>query len=349
MMLSFVNESKIKGRVYYPTRKSYIYNGIDKDFIDNSVCLKRIDRLLYFHRNKKLVKDIEGLYALDEYALLLAYSLFSNGYVAYSLYIKYKIPYCVIVQNTDVNFYFKRIPFLRFIGRQIIKHAKRVIFISKPYKNNVIENFLKESRKETSKKSMVIPFGIEDFWFKNKYKPKQLKINSLNLLFVGKVNANKNITTIIDVCKELIKRNINVTYTVVGAIEDHRFKKVIYDNNFINYIPFTNKEELLKIYRSNDIFIMTSLKESFGLVYGEAMTQGLPVIYTQEQGFDQHFKEGEIGYSVDPMNVEEIVHKVELISKRYNEISMNCLKLVDKFKWENISKKYKSVIENLVK
>ena len=47
---------------------------------------------------------------------------------------------------------------------------------------------------------------------------------------------------------------------------------------------------------------MTSLGESFGLTYAEAMSQGVPVIYSKGQGFDGQFKEGVVGYHVDPLS-----------------------------------------------
>ena len=69
-----------------------------------------------------------------------------------------------------------------------------------------------------------------------------------------------------------------------------------------------DKEELIKLYRDSHIFTMPSITESFGLVYAEAMTQALPVVYTKGQGFDGQFPDGEVGYSVEALN--EIVRTV---------------------------------------
>ena len=44
------------------------------------------------------------------------------------------------------------------------------------------------------------------------------------------------------------------------------------------------------IYRENDIYVMPSIIETFGLVYAEAMSQGLPVIYTRGQGLIDNLK-----------------------------------------------------------
>ena len=39
---------------------------------------------------------------------------------------------------------------------------------------------------------------------------------------------------------------------------------------------------------------MPSKYETFGLVYPEAMSRGIPIVYTKNQGFDKYFEDGEI-------------------------------------------------------
>ena len=76
---------------------------------------------------------------------------------------------------------------------------------------------------------------------------------------------------------------------------------------------------------------MPSKTETFGLVYAEAMSQGLPVIYTRGQGFDGQFEEGEVGYSVDCKDKKEISMKIIDIINNYDVISRNAINLVDRY------------------
>ncbi|MED4207262.1 glycosyltransferase family 4 protein, partial [Neobacillus mesonae] len=261
-------------------------------FLDISNCLGKFDRFFYFRRNRKLLLDVEKLYDMNDFSYTLAYSLFSNGYLAYSLYRKYNIPYIVIVQNTDVNMYFKKVIFLRNMGREILKNASKIVFLSQPYKEFVINKYVKSSDVSIiQQKSVVIPFGIDDFWFENIYfGKKQANNKEIKLLFVGRVNENKNVESIVKASKKLMQKGYRITLTIVGDIEDKNIGSQLRQYKFINYIPYVDKRKLLQIYRQSDIFIMPSIKESFGLVYAEAMSQGLPVIYTRGQGFDKHFK-----------------------------------------------------------
>lgn len=336
----------LSGRLYYPTIKS---KDINISNVDVSNCLNRSDRLFYFHRNKKLYRDIISLYKIKEFNVSIGYSLFSNGYLAYTLKKKYGIPYIVIVQNTDVNLYFKKMFFLRGIGKEILREAHRIIFISNSYKSFVINKYVeKQDRDEIMSKSSVIPFGIDDFWFENIFVQKEMvNKKDIKLLYVGKINKNKNILSTAKACEVLLNKGYNVTLTIVGKVENKNLASQLSKIKFIKTLEFTDQSKLIEIYREHDIFIMPSFKESFGLVYGEAMTQGLPVIYTRGQGFDGHFREGEIGFSVNSNDIDEISDAIINIIEDYTNISNNCIKKVNLFKWNHVANHYKKILLEL--
>ncbi|MCM2604246.1 glycosyltransferase family 4 protein [Rossellomorea marisflavi] len=318
----------------------------EKHYLDISRTVSKVDFLFPKKRVGRSIEDIGGLYNLGEFRFSLAYSLFSNGNLAYELYKRYNLPYFVIVQNTDVNFHFKKVPLSKSKGNVILENATKIVFISEAYKKEVIDSFI-EKKELIENKAVVIPFGIDDFWRNNTLlHKKERESDILNLLFVGKVNKNKNVSTIIDVVESLNNEGIRTKLNIVGAISHNQTQQRILKSPNINWTPFVNnKHQLLKIYQANDIFVMPSFKESFGLVYGEAMSQGLPVIYTRGQGFDQQFAEGKVGYSVEPDNVLEIKEKIIGIIQNYSEFSSNCVEHVNKFYWENICWKYQDAFK----
>lgn len=199
-------------------------------------------------------------------------------------------------------------------------------------------------------KSEIIPNGIDPFWLENKGAVKKLNDKKiLKLIYVGVISKRKNLLTTVKAIEILKNKGYNVILTVVGRIKDKYIFDRIRDLPYINYIQPVPKEELIKIYRAHDIFVMPSITETFGLVYAEAMSQGLPVIYTRGQGFDRQFEDGVVGYSVNCFDAQEIVNKVVSIINRYEEHSRNCIKLCDKFDWDKIAATYINIYNSLLK
>jgi predicted RNA-binding protein (virulence factor B family) len=81
------------------------------DYTTISVNHCEFDRYIFHMKHHKIYKDIKKTYNINEYSLIHAHSLFSNGYIAMKLKEKYNIPYVVAVRNTDVNVFFKKIFF----------------------------------------------------------------------------------------------------------------------------------------------------------------------------------------------------------------------------------------------
>lgn len=338
---------KINGcnfKIYYPVlRNRDISKYKDVEYLDIDKCLNKYDRILFFYRSRKLLKNIEKKYDLNEFNLIHAHSLFSNGYIAYKLNKKFGIPYIVAVRNTDVNLFFKKIFYLRKIGINILRNAKKIIFISNSYKNYTIDKYIPNKfRQDINNKSIVLPNGIDDFWFDNEFSNKNIKnmCKEINLLYVGIINKNKNLIATLKACDLLIQDGYSVKYTVIGNNLDNDIFNEVNSKNYVNYLGSMQKEELIKYYRMNDIFIMPSITETFGLSYVEAMSQSLPIIYTKGQGFDGFFDDGVVGYSVDSNNYTEIKDRIIKIMKDYQNISKNCVNCYKEFNWNDISKQY---------
>src|SRR5699024_2085410 len=189
----------------------------------------------------------------------------------------------------------------------------------------------------------------DEYWHKNaEAKDYSIQSKKINLLFIGSINKNKNLYATILACKRLMEEGYDVTLHVIGngpKLEDA--EKLCADlsiqDNVIFYGYIDDKKRLLSIYRSSDIFVMPSYRETFGLVYIEAMSQGLPVIYSRNQGIDGYFIDGEVGYSIDPNDFKSIVIAVEKIVRKYDVISYNCYLESKKFNWKEISSFYSNI------
>lgn len=336
--------------VYVPVSKAVDTSALKLgDYTTISTNHGKYDRLLFHIKHNKIYKDIIKKYRIKNYSVIHAHSLFSNGYIAMKLKQHYGIPYIVTVRNTDVNTFFKRMIHLRRMGIKILEDADRVIFLSKSYRDEVIKKYVPDNLKsEILYKTSVIPNGIDEFWIKNKGEVKIINNEcDINLLYVGVVNKNKNIERTVKAIEILLKKGLNPKLTVIGKVKDQSVYTHIKTLQYVNYIEPKPREELLGIYRQNDIFVMPSIHESFGLVYAEAMSQGLPVIYSRGQGFDGQFIEGEVGFNVDSFNVDDIANRIEEILIKYKSISQNCIQQSERFKWSKIANQYNEIYERI--
>lgn len=307
----------------------------------------KYDRYIFHLKHVKIYRNIQRTYRLHDYSVVHAHSLFSNGYIAMRIKRDYGIPYIVAVRDTDANIFFKKLVWLRKIGINILKEAERIIFLSTTYRDAVIEKYVPDLLKdEMYEKCVVIPNGIGNFWLDNLGTPKiSQDKNILKLLFVGLINKRKNVLSTIKTIELLESQGYEVSFTVVGKVKDQVIFNQIKNKHFIQHIPYCTKEKLIEIYRNNDIFVMPSITETFGLVYPEAMSQGLPVIYTKGQGFDGQFKDGEVGFAVDCFDIEDISDKIIQIKNHYKDLSQNAVTGARKFCWSDISWEYKKIYE----
>jgi glycosyltransferase involved in cell wall biosynthesis len=320
------------------------------DYTKISANHRKYDRILFYLKHNKIYKAIRKAYKVNDYAILHAHSLFSNGYIALKLKKDYGVPYVVAVRNTDVNTFFKYMLNLRKLGVKILKEADRIIFLSESYKNIVIGNYVPiELRKEILNKVEIIPNGIDEFWFRNKGVPKTLEANlEIRLLYVGIINKNKNIISTTKAIEFLLKKGYKVRLTLVGKIGDEEVYQKVKDLPYIHYMGPKSKDDLLKIYNENHILIMPSKTETFGLVYAEAISQGLPVIYSKGQGFDKQFEEGLVGYHVNSNNAEDIAGRILDVISNYRHISENCIEQCEKFDWSVISNNYLDIYRDIM-
>lgn len=303
-----------------------------------------LERLLFFPKQRYLLRDIESVVPFQDVQLIHAHTLFSSGYMAYRLHKKYGIPYIVAVRNTDVNVFFKHMPHLRSLGQRIAAHAQKIIFISPAYEKQVIGKYLPE---ELVKKAVVIPNGIDRLFLE--HTSHHALSQTIRMIYVGRMEKAKNVHTIIKVADTLRQEGLPVRLCLVGSMTDPSYKALMEARkDYIEWHDQCGKEQVMDYLRQNDIFIMPSFVETFGLVYAEAMSQGLPVLYTRGQGFDGFFPEGEVGYSVSPTDIADIADKVKRIVRDYDGLSAHCVLCAKRFDWQQIAREYTTIYQTII-
>jgi glycosyltransferase involved in cell wall biosynthesis len=332
--------------------KNNIYNNNSIRIIYEHI-LKKYHRLLFNLKISQLTKRISETADLCNIGIIHSHFLFSDGAVALELKRKYNIPYIVAVRNTDVNVFFKYMFHLRNKGLNILLNAEHIIFLTPSYVNIVVNNYVpSQYKKVIEQKIVIIPNGLNEFWLRNKAIKTKKKKDLLSVLYVGNFTPNKNVISIIEAIEQLKKEGINIKLNLVGGGGPNS-KKVVdrlntCDNKVIKHFVHTSKkEDLLNYYNDNDIFVMPSFKETFGIVFLEAMSQGLPIIYTKGQGVDGYFQHDSPGYAVNSKNINDLKQKIMLAFDNIEKLSSNSLLHINAFSWDIISKKYCALYDTI--
>lgn len=356
-LFSNLNEESLQQTIYVPIRNKGLNNrnlikgeGLELHY---DLILKRYDRYLYKGKINKQMKRIETIVSsLQEFDLVHAHTLFSDGGTAYLLKKKYGINYIVSVRNTDINTFYKYALHQRPFIHKVLQNASAVVFISHVYKQKTLQLLPDNLVNSIEEKSYVIPNGIDNQWLEINKRSKKISGPQINLVFAGSLDKNKNLHTVLRVMKESLKTNEKFFLNVAG---DGPLKDKLID--FTNRSGFKNKvhfhgnvslKNLIKLMDESDIFILPSYKETFGISYIEAMARGLPIIYTRDEGVDGYFKEGYVGFSTNPNSVDEIKKNINKIIENYEQMSMNAISESKKFNWKEISNIYLRLYRKII-
>ena len=324
-----------------------------------STVLKPYHRFLYGQKVKTIVGEVEEMINMADVDVIHAATLCIDGAVAYELQKKYNIPYLLAVRNTDISVYYKYFKWRLGYFSKIFTHAARVIFICPQYKDYFLNKKMPQRIAVDLSRIEVIPNGV-DALFLNKRSRLHRTLNApIRIVFVSAFVQNKCLKEIIEAISIVRERmKLDIKFDAIGKGLPYRKEKIEYvtcieqlANKYcwVTLHDYMSKEELCKFLSQCDIYVMPSKPETFGLVYVEALSQNLPIVYGKGEGFDGYFTDGLVGYAAIPFDVNDIAEKIELVIKSYErlEIAVNELDLYSLFSWENIAKKYFDIYRSI--
>lgn len=347
-LFSALEDISVENEVYVPINRKAPDPPCVEENVQISRCFSDLDRLLFFSKQGKMLCDAEKRFDLKNLNVVHAHTLFSSGYTALQLKKRYGLPYLTAVRNTDINVFFMRLPHLRSTGLRVLRDAERIIFLSPAYQEQLFSQYVPGSiRREMEKKSLVIPNGIDPLFLENPLPLRTEPSTIPRLIYVGALNSNKNLELTVQAAKLLRQRGREIHLTVVGPVLEKKYRAIL--GNVDEYHDHCSQDDVLGYLRAADVFVMPSHTESFGLVYAEAMSQGLPVLYTRGQGFDGQFPDGTVGYAVSDKDPVELAERIERVLSEYGRLSENCSRLVGKFDWKKIAKQYADLYARVAK
>ena len=304
---------------------------LDREYLIANQDYRYIDRINFFNKSKKIRDGLKKNINLKDIDIIHAHTVFTDGYVAYKIYKELNIPYVVAVRNTDINAFFK---IYKNTGKKILLNAKKIVCLSEAYRKRILEFFDIDTKEIINRKCAVIPNGIDDFWFTYPKLDKRKKKEEITIITSANFDKNKNLEVILKAC-DMLKQEQKIKLLVCGNLMYKEIYEEILKRSYVEYLGFIDKKTFADYLDESDVFVLLSYYETFGLVYAEALSRGVPVIYTKNEGFDEQFEEGKVGHSCNPNDYVKL--KELIVLGKSKQIKSN---MVSKFNWSNISKEY---------
>lgn len=148
-----------------------------------------------------------------------------------------------------------------------------------------------------SAKTHVIPYGIEDAFFRIQNRPVRGRV-----LYVGSVSLAKGIQYLAQASQQIAKTSpaVNAHFQIAGNVPDTiRNQPLCSRLEFLGRLP---RSEVARLYETADVLVFPTLSDSFGAVVLEAMAAGIPVICSPY--CTDAVQEGISGRIVEPRDVE---------------------------------------------
>jgi glycosyltransferase involved in cell wall biosynthesis len=182
--------------------------------------------------------------------------------------------------------------------------------------------FMADAYRIPEERIELVPLGI-DLSSAPEGGPRRAE-GKFRVLYVSRLEKRKGTLTLLDAIPRVADRHPEVEFILIGSDRPHAPGKQQHREYFVQKYPeytrhvqflgFLSQAELEAWYRESDLFAVPSVYESFGLVYVEAMSRGLPVLGGNAGGIPEVIADGETGYLVAEGNSEQLARRIlELI------------------------------------
>ncbi len=200
------------------------------------------------------------------------------------------------------------------LEKELFSKTRLIIANSKMVKEQIIKHYAVPEERIT-----IIYNGVDlkRFSPENKDKWREDARNSLNisdgsrvLLFVGSGFERKGLKTFIDAIP-LVKDDIKAL--IIGKGDTNKYRAIAERHGISDKIIFLGaQKEIERFYAAADLFVLPTIYDPFSNATIEAMTSGLPVITTRNNGVSELIENGEGFILENALDYNELAEKIRL-------------------------------------
>lgn len=300
--------------------------------------------------NRKKIEELVQYWKPD---LVHAQYLLPDGLLALWLKKKFGIPYVLTIRAEQPV---RRSLLASLVWKKVLRQADAVTTVSAP----VVQEL------SGIRSLQFIPHGIDPHEHSCEY-PKSAQ-EPLKLITVAQLIPRKHLDKVMQALGRL-KGKFPFQWTIVGRAPKSQAIDQTQNHNQTTYVQklrdLTKKyeldssitwidqiphEEVYAEMSKHHVFVMPSYPETFGRVYVEAMSCGLPVIAGKGGGMDGFLTHGETGYLANPENITElaeILQNLQTHPQLVQKIGRASQTLARDLFWDKIAKRYWEIYQGV--
>lgn len=245
------------------------------------------------------------------------------------------------------NYFYKNVPFLwedesqRMYAREI-EMADYFIGASEFVEKSYLYSQVEEDR------IRKVPYGVDiDKYHYQERMPVQ---QPLKLLFVGGVNEQKGIHYLLKAIGMFSDGDVELD--LVGAYDKNSciFETASQMNN-VTLSGFVTQDVIFEKYANADVYVFATLGEGMTMSGLEAMSTGLPMICSDNAGYNDVIVNGVNGYIFKTGDVMDLADKIKLVMKNKDSLkamSKNARKTAESYTWNIYYENYAKTVSDLI-
>jgi glycosyltransferase involved in cell wall biosynthesis len=233
------------------------------------------------------------------------------------------------------------------LGRINMKTLEKVILLAEEERKYLSKIGLK------NEKCLKIPIAINEIFFK----PGLIVplCNRDYILYVGRIDSSKGLDTLVRAIKELQLTGHSLKCIIVGKDTGYRSKlESLVDRLEITHLveirDYLSQENLLELYSSALVTVLTSLAEGFPITLVESLALGTPFIATPVGAIPELVESTQAGLLVpiaDPKALSQAIHVLSEDNNLWSKMSSNGRSSAKNFTWDTIAKRYYEVYSKI--
>lgn len=244
--------------------------------------------------------------------------------------------------------------FQKKILRKLNHKTNLIIAVS-----SAVKDYLIQTKMAPKDRVITIPNAINTEKLKNQRTKEPRKIKHSNhppkLGSVGNLNPQKGYKYLIRAMKLIVEDYPHATLEIIGDGPDKKSLQALIKELKLehNVTLMGRKSDPLGFVEKWDVFILSSIAETFGIVLLEAMSVGVPIVATKVGGVKDVVEDGKSGMLIPVKNPKEIAQTVDELLRRpalAAQLARGGKARLKKFDWSKVIKKleeeYLRIIDN---